>query len=107
MLYEEIRIEGIDDALTEPSPKSADMRRMFVQLNMEPMPIWISIFDNQRRLPRHSRWRDAHVEGSHIVVDCVPEEMQKYHLPDLKGDVEIANTEYRKYFASFLGRAKS
>ena len=42
-------------------------------------------------------WRKAWVEGNCIVVHCVPDEMGKYHLRDLKEDVQNANARYREY----------
>jgi hypothetical protein len=42
-------------------------------------------------------WRHAWIEGQYIVVDCVPEEIERYHLKDLKEDVANANAKYISY----------
>jgi hypothetical protein len=42
-------------------------------------------------------WRKAWVEGNYIIVHCVPDELAKYHLSDLKQDVKSANTKFRDY----------
>jgi len=42
-------------------------------------------------------WRKAWIEGDAIVVDCVPEEIEKYHLSDLREDVANTNQKYREY----------
>ena len=34
-----------------------------------------------------------------ILVDCVPEEIEQYHLRDLKEDVAKTNQNYRDYLA--------
>jgi len=39
-------------------------------------------------------WRHAWIEGRYIVIDCVPEEIEKYHLQDLKQDVMNSNRKY-------------
>ena len=44
-------------------------------------------------------WREAWIEGNFIVVDCVPEEIEQYHLRDLKEDVAKTNQNYRDYLA--------
>ena len=36
-------------------------------------------------------WREDWIEGNFIVVDCVPEEIEQYHLRDLKEDVAKTN----------------
>lgn len=40
-------------------------------------------------------WRRARIEGSFMVVHCPLEELQRYHLADLKEDVAEANKKYR------------
>ena len=42
-------------------------------------------------------WRRAWIEGRYIVVHCVPDEVKKYHLNDIKQDVSNTNTKYREY----------
>ena len=42
-------------------------------------------------------WREAWVEDNFIVIHCVPEELEKYHVSDLKEDIVNANTKYRQY----------
>ncbi len=42
-------------------------------------------------------WRRAWIEGQDVVVYCVPNEIEKYHLKDLKQDVSNSNAKYRQY----------
>jgi hypothetical protein len=41
-------------------------------------------------------WRRAWVEGSFIVVHCPLDELQRFHLADLKEDVAETNKKYRE-----------
>jgi hypothetical protein len=42
-------------------------------------------------------WRRAWIEGRYIIVHCVPDEVKKYHLNDIKQDVTNSNAKYREY----------
>jgi len=37
------------------------------------------------------------LRASTIVVHCIPEEIEKYHLSDLREDVSNTNAKYRQY----------
>lgn len=93
----DIKIVGLDTNLTTESHSGSAMRKMHLRLSDSPPQEWIEIFDGERSFPRHSMWRDAEVSVNHIVVDCVPEEIEQYHLRDLKEDVANANRKYRDY----------
>jgi len=93
----DIAIIGLDVDATKPSQVASGLRHMYLQLSAQPPSEWQQLFDQERRFPRHSMWREAWVEGRHIVVDCVPEEIEQYHLRDLKEDVAKTNEKYRDY----------
>lgn len=95
--FADIRIVDLDAGLTGQSDRAPGLRHMFLKLSQAPSPEWVQIFRNERAFPRHTMWRHAWIEGSHIVIDCVPEEIEKYHLSDLKQDVENSNSKYREY----------
>jgi len=95
--FTDIAIIGLDVDATKPSQAASGLRHMYLQLSVEPPSEWQQLFDQERRFPRHSMWREAWVEGRHIVVDCVPEEIERYHLRDLNEDVAKANEKYRDY----------
>ena len=70
---------------------------MYFKLSASPSEEWKQIFIAERRFPRHTMWREAWVENNFIVIHCVPEELEKYHVSDLKEDIVNANTKYRQY----------
>lgn len=70
---------------------------IYLKLSSRPTIDWRNIFKAERSFPRHSMWREAWVEGDYIIIYCVPEELERYHLNDLKQDVSSCNAKYRKY----------
>jgi hypothetical protein len=91
--FEDIRITGLDALRTEQSPTASGLRLMHLTLSDSPSGEWIEFFDQERSFPRHTMWRRAWIAGTNIVVDCVPEEIER-HLGDLKEDVANANRKF-------------
>ena len=95
--FEDIKIVDLDVSATRSSGRGGALREMYLQLSNTPSAPWSEIFQNERAFPRHSMWRDAWISGEYIVVDCVPEELERDHLPYLKQDVANTNQKYREY----------
>ena len=91
---EQIRITDLDIDLTETSQEGPGFRRLYLKLSWKPPPEWVKIFEKKRRFPRDPIWRNAWVVGAHIVIDCVPEELEQSGLNHLKEDVTNANNEF-------------
>lgn len=99
------RLEGFDDLQIVSIDKERAYRpdpdkhlfHIYLELSAHPPQEWVQIFDAERQFPRHTMWRHAWIEGRHIIVHCVPEEIKKYHLRDLKQDVGRSNDKYREY----------
>ena len=98
-IFNDIRLVGLDTKLTMPSPSASGMNLVYFNLSAVPPPGWANIFSQKREFPRHNMWRHAHVEGDHIVVDCVLDEIERYHLNDIKTDVVNSNQKYRQLLA--------
>ncbi|MGP1665362.1 MAG: toll/interleukin-1 receptor domain-containing protein [Rhodanobacter sp.] len=95
--FVDIEIQGVDkDRTYNPDPQKA-LFNVYFTLSAYPPQEWAEIFDAERRFPRHTMWRKAWVEGNCIVVYCVPDEVKKYHLRDIKEDVISSNAKYRDY----------
>ncbi len=95
--FTDIRITGLDTTATRPSEQGPAMRLLHLSLSAPPPPNWVRLFSQTRQKARHSMWRRAWIEGAHIVLDCVPEELEHYHLTDLKDDVRSCNAKYRRW----------
>ena len=92
--FEEIRITDLDVDLTEPSQEGPGFQRLFLKLSQRPPPEWIKIFEEVRRFPSHRIWRNAWVVDAHIVVECIPQELEQFQLNHLKKDVANTNKKF-------------
>lgn len=102
--FVDVQIVGVDKSRTyNPDPQKA-LFNIYLTLSSYPPQEWVAIFDAERRFPRHTMWRKAWVEGNSVVVYCVPEEIKKYHLHDLKEDVAISNQKYREHLQRIEAR---
>jgi hypothetical protein len=95
--FEEIRITDLDVDLTQQSDEATGFLRLYLKLSGEPSPEWVKIFEQERRFPPHRTWRNAWVIGRHIVVECVPEELEQFQLNHLKEDVTNANRKFSEW----------
>ena len=95
--FEEIRITDLDVDLTQPSDEAPGFRRLYLKLSERPSPEWVKIFEQERRFPAHRTWRNAWVVGAHIVVECIPEELEQAHLNHLKQDVATVNQKFAEW----------
>jgi hypothetical protein len=93
-LFDEIRITDLDSDLTQTSPEASGFRRLYLKLSREPPPEWVKTFEQERRFPPHPIWRKSGVVGAHIVIDCVPEEVEQFGLNHLKEDVANVNNKF-------------
>ena len=96
--FKPISIVSLDVGRTEQSKTASGLRLMHLKLSQSPSNEWEILFNNQRQFPRHSMWRGASISGNFIVVDCVPEEIERL-LGDLKEDVSVVNGKYQEYLA--------
>ncbi len=95
--FVDIKINGVDKSrLYKPDPEKA-LYHVYFGLSVHPPQEWVQIFEAERQFPRHSMWRYAWIEDTYIVVHCVPVEVKKYHLRDIKEDVSSTNKKYREY----------
>ncbi|WP_429069514.1 toll/interleukin-1 receptor domain-containing protein [Aeromonas dhakensis] len=92
-LEPEIKIIGILKERTRQDREYSGLQDYYFQLSGRPSQNWVHFFDESRRFPRHSMWRRAWIEGDCVVVKCAIDELQRYHLNDLKQDVAKANKD--------------
>lgn len=95
--FVDITIVDLDTNKSYVPDPGVGLYNMYLKLSRGPSEEWQQIFDAERSFPRHSMWRRAWIEGDYIVVYCVPEELERYHLRDLREDVEKSNMRYRGY----------
>ena len=95
--FEAIVLLDVDRGKTcQPDPGKA-LYNVYFRLSGYPPSGWLELFEAERQVPRHAMWRRAWVEDRYIVVCCVPEEVRKCHLRDIKQDVQACNEKYRQH----------
>ncbi len=95
--FVDIKIVSLEDELTVESPNNPALRYIYLKLSQTPPPLWQKYFTESRKVARHTKWRHIWIDRKFFVVECVPEEIETHHLPDLKKDVGYANAKYREY----------
>lgn len=90
----DIRIVGVVKDRTRQDPQFAGLQDYYFQLSENPPVGWSDFFDQAREFPSHTMWRKAWVEGDCVAVNCALDELEKYHVRDLKRDVATANKNY-------------
>jgi hypothetical protein len=94
--FEDIRISSIDKAKVYNPDETKQIYNVYFSLSATPPSEWVQIFEEERRFPRHARWRHAWIEGRNLIVHCPLDEV-KLHSEDVKQDVVNSNQKYREY----------
>ena len=92
----DIHIVDVDKNRTRQDREFPGLHHFFLQLSVQPPKRWIELFGRAREFPRHTMWREAWIERDCIVVKCAVDELEEYHVKDLKDDVATANEGYLK-----------
>lgn len=96
-LFDDIKITGVDKNRTHRPDSGKSLYHVYFTLSGTPPKEWVQIFNEERRFVRHSVWRDAWIENNYIIVHCCLDEVEKYHLRDLRQDTANTNKKYRDY----------
>jgi len=102
----EIKIIGILKERTRQDHEHSGLQDYYFQLSKRPSRDWSHFFDASRQFPRHSMWRRAWVEDDCVVIKCAADELQRYHLRDLKQDVAKANESLAQAIEQYNAKEK-
>ena len=98
--FNDIKIVGADDDLTHaPNPAKPAMYDVYLNVSPEPPHEWAQLFEQEWSTRLYSMKRRAHVEGDHIVIHYALDEVEKYHIPELKETLQRVNERYRQFAA--------
>ena len=95
--FVDIRIVSLEDEMMVVSPKNPSLFYVYLRLSQTPPPLWHHHFKISRKVSRHPHWREAWIDRKFIVVECLTDELEKYHLNDLRHDIAHANKYYREH----------
>lgn len=87
----DIEIVDLDIRKTTWSRVHSSMRTLYLKLSREPDVGWTRFFFEERasrvELKRHGLW----IEEGYIIFDCLLDEVDSHHLPDIRESVAYAN----------------
>jgi hypothetical protein len=91
--FEDITIVDLDVHKTTWSRVHSSMRTLYLKLSREPDQAWPRFFFEDRasrvEVKRHGLW----IEEGYIVFDCLLEDVDSHHLPDIRQSVAYANAK--------------
>jgi hypothetical protein len=96
--FQDLKIIGFSEPLVRASGKGKDFKLMPLQLSGHPPMQWASLLEWRYAQSHSGNKRSVKVEGAHIYVDCVPEELSQI-LEDLKPMVAATNADHRSFIA--------
>ena len=99
--FEDIRILDLDVSKTTWSRVHDSMRIVYFKLSAAPPDlVWVRYFFEERESRVMLRRGGFWLEGAWISLDCVPKEIETYHVPDIQPSIEYANRKYREHLAA-------
>lgn len=94
--FEDIKIVGLDESASAPSGQGSLVR--FVFTLSRPAPHEWAVYFKQLWLHRmYMMKRETSVLGTRLEIDCMPDELETHHLPELNAAIGETNSAYRKY----------
>jgi hypothetical protein len=97
--FEDIKIVSFDDKATYKDDPSSALMHVVLNLSASAPHEWSNYFN--QRWPQHFYMmkRNASVSGKRLEIYCVPEELQKNHIPELNKVFAETNQAYRQHLA--------
>lgn len=98
--FKDIKITGMNDrASNRPDPNKALFN---IVLNLSaPAPYdWADYFNSRWQQHIYMQKRSASVSGGMLTIYCVPDKLEKVHIPELNKVIAETNQRYREYLSS-------
>ena len=97
--FEDITIVSINvSASSHTFPASVLMNIVFNLSSTAPGE-WSSIFNFRWNHRIYVMKRGAHICADHLEICCAPEELETFHMPELKAVIAGTNQVYRQFLA--------
>ena len=95
--FTDIKIIGMDDATSRPRDPNSAIVNVAFQLSAAAPSEWANYFNQTWQQHIYMMKRRARVFGRTLEIECVPSEIEKDHLPELKKIIAETNQAYGKY----------
>jgi hypothetical protein len=96
--FDDIRVVDMDVSKTTWSRIHESMRVVYLKLSAPPPDaIWVRYFFEDRESRICIQHRGIWLEHGYISFDCLPKDIESFHIPDIKRSVAYANAKYADY----------
>lgn len=95
--FEDIKIISFDDKATYRSDPSSALMHVVLNLSVSAPYEWSNYFNQCWASHLYMMKRKASVSGKRLEIYCVPDELQKDHIPELNKVISETNQAYRQY----------
>jgi hypothetical protein len=94
-----IKMTGLDDSASCSVERGSAIFRMVINLSAPAPAEWAQYFNHAWKNHFYMMKRRAEASGSVLNVECVPDELEKDHVPELKKVIDETNRAYANYHA--------
>lgn len=95
--FEDIKIIAFDDKATYRSDPNSALMHVVLNLSASAPYEWSNYFNQRWKSHLYMMKRNASVSGKRLEIYCVPDELQKDHIPELNKVIAETNQAYRQY----------
>jgi hypothetical protein len=95
--FEDIKIVSLNDKATYKSDPNSALMNVVLDLSASVPYDWSNYFNQRWTAHIYMKKRKASVSGKRLEIYCVPDELQKDHIPELNKIISETNQAYRQY----------
>jgi hypothetical protein len=94
-----IKIIGLNNQASGSSDEGADMMRVVLDLSEQAPPDWAEYFNHRWKQHIYMKKSRAQVSGKRLEIDCISDDLEKTHLPELRTVFEETNAAYATFYS--------
>jgi ABC-type Fe2+-enterobactin transport system substrate-binding protein len=95
--FSDIKVVGLDEKASKPREPGSPMVRVVLTLSASAPAEWCNYFNDSWQGHIYMMKRHARASGNTIAIECVVDELESEHLPELKKVISETNTAYRRF----------
>jgi hypothetical protein len=84
----------MDEKQTKPTEPGSPIFRVAITLSSKAPAEWAQDFNERWKMHFYTMKRNAKIQGDTLLIECVPEEIQKHHIPELQAVISATNLAY-------------
>jgi hypothetical protein len=97
--FEDIKIVAFNDQATRRGDPNLALMHLVLELSASAPHAWAQYFNECWHSHFYMMKREASVSGDRLEIYCVPDELEKHHIAELKKVISQTNQAYRQYLA--------